>query len=112
MTNEAPPPPGQRAQAVIVECDVEKGIDDLEEIIKKDWRPKKVRVWLTRVCPCHFKRPTDGSDLVLQGKLLFFDHHGLMYVTLKEGKQIEPNVTIYPFLCIKDTLVLFCWDSA
>jgi hypothetical protein len=104
--------PPNATQAVIVECEVDKGIEDLEEVIKKEWRPKKVRLWLTKVCPCHFKRPEGGGDLVLQGKLLFFDHHGLMYVTLKEGREIEPNVTIYPFLCIKDTFVLFCWDSA
>jgi hypothetical protein len=97
--------------AVIIECEVVKGIDALEDNIKKTWLPEVVRLWLTKVCSCHFKKPEGNEDLILKGKLLFFDHHGLMYVTLNEGKSVGPNEMVYPFLCIKDTLVLFCWDS-
>jgi hypothetical protein len=97
------------SSAFCIDAEVTKAV---EIDVKSNWRPKVVTIWLTRLCPCHFKKPEQENTLVrLKGKLLSMNKQGTMIVTLDEGQEIEANVKVFPFFCIKDTQILFCWNS-
>jgi branched-subunit amino acid transport protein AzlD len=97
------------SHAFCIDAEVTKGV---EIDVKNEWRPQHVTIWLTRLCPCHFEKPEQDNVLVrLSGKLLSMSKQGLMVVTLDKGKEISPNVKTFPFFLIKDTSILFCWDS-
>jgi glycyl-tRNA synthetase beta subunit len=95
--------------AFCIEAEITK--DVLNEV-PKSFKPKKVTIWLSRLCPCHFERPVSDGLIVMKGKLISMNSEGIMVVTLTEGKKnLETEEIEYPWFYIKDTSILMCWNN-